>query len=304
MLNFLPKPLIALISFMLLLINTCVWTIPIYTLALLKLIPIKAFRQKVDAFLPSFAEHWISCNQIWMKLTQKTHWDVQGDTDLDYNGWYLVNSNHRSWVDILVVQKVFNKRIPLLKFFAKEELKYLPLFGTAWWALDYPFMKRYTKEYLEKHPEKRGQDIETTKKLCKKFSLTPTSVANFLEGTRFTQAKHDKQQSPFKHLLKPKSGGIAFALNVMGEKFQSMLDVTIVYPEGTPSFWDFLSGKMHRVIVRTRKLRIPNRFIHGDYINDPDFREDFQQWVSELWREKDELIEQLLALQQTKSKPF
>lgn len=294
MLNFLPKPLIGILSFLGLILNTLIWMIPIHFFALFKLIPSKTLRHKLDVMLPSFAEHWISGNQIWMKLTQKTHWDVEGDQELNRKGWYLVNSNHKSWVDILVMQKIFNRRIPLLKFFAKEVLKYLPFFGTAWWSLDYPFMKRYSKEYLKKHPEKKGKDIETTKRLCKKYSLTPTSVGNFLEGTRLTQAKHDKQQSPFKHLLKPKAGGIAFALNVMGEKFQSMLDVTIVYPDGTPSFWDFMCGKMRNVTVRIRQLQIPERFLHGDYQNDPAFREDFQQWVNDLWQDKDELIERLL----------
>lgn len=294
MLNFLPKPLIAVISFLGLMINTLVWMLPIHVIALFKLIPHKKLRERIDAFLPRFPEYWIACNQLWMGLTQKTEWEVINDAQLDHKGWFLVNSNHRSWVDILVLQRILNRKIPLMKFFAKENLKYLPFLGSAWWALGYPFMKRYSKEYLKKHPEKRGKDIETTKRLCKKYSLTPTSVSNFLEGTRFNAQKHKQQNSPFKHLLKPKAGGIAFALHVMGEKFQSMLDVTIVYPQGTPTFWDFISGKMRHVIVSIRQLQIPERFIHGDYQNDPAFREDFQQWVTELWHEKDELIDSLL----------
>jgi hypothetical protein len=49
---------------------------------------------------------------------------------------------------------------------------------------------------------------------------------NFVEGTRFTPAKHAAQQSPYKHLLKPKAGGLALALHVLGDRFDSLLDVT------------------------------------------------------------------------------
>ena len=117
---------------------------------------------------------------------------------------------------------------------------------------------------------------------------------NFLEGTRFTQAKHDKQNSPYQHLLKPKAGGIAVALNAMGDKFQAILDVTIVYPEGIPTFWHFLCGRMHRVIVRVQSLPVPQHLAQGDYANDPAVREAFSQWVQQMWRDKDAQIAELL----------
>jgi 1-acyl-sn-glycerol-3-phosphate acyltransferase len=167
--------------------------------------------------------------------------------------------------------------------------------GLAWWALDYPFMKRYSAEYLKKHPEMRGKDLETTRKACKKFSLIPTSVMNFPEGTRFTPAKHDRQESPYRHLLKPKAGGVALVLDAMGEKFQSLLNVTIVYPDGIPGFWEFLSGRVKRITVRVQNLPIPKHFIGGDYENDAQFRAAFQQWLHEVWLEKDALIAQLRA---------
>jgi 1-acyl-sn-glycerol-3-phosphate acyltransferase len=230
-----------------------------------------------------------------MALTQRTVWDVQGLDALDAHSWYLVNSNHQSWVDILVLQHLLNRRIPLLKFFIKHELIWVPVMGLAWWALEFPFMRRHSEEYLKQHPEMRGKDQETTRQACAKYALIPTSVMNFLEGTRFTAAKHAKQKSPYRHLLKPKAGGMALALNAMGDKFQSILDITIVYPDGAPTFVDFAGGKMRRVIVRVRSLPVPQHLLQGDYGQDPVFREAFSQWVQQLWREKDALIAQLLA---------
>jgi len=188
-----------------------------------------------------------------------------------------------------------SRRIPLLKFFLKQQLIWVPVMGLAWWALEFPFMRRHSEVYLKKHPEMRGKDQATTRNACAKYALIPTSVMNFLEGTRFTAAKHARQQSPYAHLLKPKAGGMALALDAMGHKFQAILDVTIVYPDGAPSFTDFLQGKVRRIVVRVRRLPIPQHLMTGDYAQDPAFREAFSQWVQQLWREKDAQITALLT---------
>ena len=295
MLNFLPPPLVALIAALLLVLNVLVWVPILLFFAILKLIlPFKAMRLLIDPILLRIAEAWIAGNSGWMGLTQRTQWDVQGIDGLDYRSWYLVNCNHQSWVDILVLQHLFNRRIPLLKFFLKQQLIWVPIMGLAWWALEFPFMRRHSEEFLKKHPEMRGKDQATTRKACEKFALIPTSVMNFLEGTRFTRAKHQRQKSPYKHLLKPKAGGIALALNAMGDKFQAILDVTIVYPDGTPTFTQFLSGKLKRVIVRVRRLPVPQDLAQGDYAGDAAVREAYQQWVHQLWLDKDAQIEALI----------
>jgi len=295
MLHFLPSPLIGMIATVLMVLNALFWVPVLLVFAALKLIlPFKSVRLLIDPILLSIAENWIAGNSAWMALTQDTTWDVQGIEGLNPRSWYLVNSNHQSWVDILVLQRLLNRRIPLLKFFIKQQLIWVPVMGLAWWALEFPFMRRHSEEYLKKHPEMRGKDQETTRKACEKYALIPTSVMNFLEGTRFTPAKQAKQQSPYQHLLKPKAGGMALALDAMGDKFQAILDVTIVYPDGPVAFSDFLKGKLKRVIVRVRTLPVPQHLLQGDYAQDPAFREAFSQWVQQLWREKDAQISALL----------
>jgi 1-acyl-sn-glycerol-3-phosphate acyltransferase len=208
----------------------------------------------------------------------------------------MVNCNHQSWVDILVLQRLLNRRIPMLKFFLKQQLIWVPVIGLAWWALDFPFMRRHSHAYLKRHPEKRFEDIETTRRACEKFALVPTSVMNFAEGTRFTKAKHKAQQSPYRHLLKPKAGALALALGALGDRFDSLLDVTIVYPEGAPTFWHFLRGDLRRVIVRARSVPIPAGFRQGDYTRDSAYRMAFQAWLQAIWQEKDAQIDVLLVL--------
>lgn len=296
MLNFLPAPLVGLIASLLMVLNALFWVPILLLVSFVKLlIPIKAVRLLIDPLLLHIAEAWIAGNSGWMRLTQRTTWDVQGIEGLNYRSWYLVNCNHQSWVDILVLQHLFNRRIPLLKFFLKQQLIWVPVMGLAWWALEFPFMRRHSEEFLKQHPEMRGKDQETTRKACEKYALIPTSVMNFLEGTRFTPAKQQRQKSPYKHLLKPKVGGMALALNAMGDKFQAILDVTIVYPDGAPTFSQFVTGKLHRITVRVRPLPVPQHLVQGDYAGDPAVREAYQQWVQQLWLDKDAQIEALLA---------
>ena len=273
-------------------LNTFLCVIPLYLLVLIKLlIKSQGAQVALSHGLVRIAEFWISINNLIIALFSSVRWHVEGIDKLSKQQWYFVVSNHQSWADILVLQRLFNRRIPMLKFFLKQELRKVPMLGDAWWALDFPFMKRYSREEIEKNPELKGKDLETTRAACEKFQYFPTSVMNFLEGTRFTQAKHDKQQSPFRHLLKPKSGGAAFTLGAMSGKLKTLLDVTIVYPQSEPkTLFAFLGGAVSSVKVIIRQQVIPEWASQGDYENDAAFRERFQQWINELWNEKDALL--------------
>lgn len=296
MLSGLPGPLKAAITFLLMVVNTILCCIPLLSITLAKLLlPIHIWQRWTTRWLVVIAEQWIRNNNAAIALCHHIEWDIQGLETLNYEGWYLVTCNHQSWVDILVLQKVLLGRIPFLKFFLKQELIWVPIMGVAWWALDFPFMKRYSKAYLEKHPEMKGKDLDTTRRACEKFKRIPVSVMNFLEGTRLTPEKHQQQGSPYRHLLKPKSGGIAFVLSAMGGQLRSLVDVTIAYDHKQHGFWDFMLGRVHRVRVRIVERPIPEDILQGDYENDPVFREHFQQWVNRLWQEKDALLTELGA---------
>ncbi|MDG9924314.1 MULTISPECIES: acyltransferase [unclassified Pseudomonas] len=294
MLQFLPAPLRGVISALLLALNTLICCWPLFAVALLKLLlPIPPIQRGLRFVMHGIAEFWISVNKFWMNLVRDTRWDVEGIQGMDMRHSYLVTSNHQSWVDILVLQYLLNRRMPLLKFFLKQELIWVPVIGLCWWALEFPFMKRYSKEYLAKYPEKRGQDLATTRRACARYKSNPVSVFNFLEGTRLTPQKHTQQQSPFKYLLKPKAGGIAFVLDAMGEQLDAIVNVTIHYPSGNPGFWDLLCGRLDQVVVRFDKLAIPAEFIGRNYDQDEQYRLQFQQWVNQLWQAKDAQLGEL-----------
>lgn len=283
--------LLGAVSFALMALNMLFWVPLLLVVALVRFVlPFGAVRRAIAPVLSAIVEAWVGCNSAGMALMHRTRWDVVGFEQLDRASWYMVVSNHQSWVDIVVLQHLLNRRIPILKFFLKRELIWVPLMGLAWWALEFPFMWRFSEAYLSKHPEMRGRDQEATRLACAKFSENPTSVMNFLEGTRFTLEKKERQGSPFRYLLKPKSGGLAMALSSMGDKFRAILDVTIVYPDGIPTLWTFLQGKVSRITVLARLVTIPAEILTSDYAGDADARAAFQAWVNRVWQEKDQQI--------------
>jgi 1-acyl-sn-glycerol-3-phosphate acyltransferase len=270
---------------LILLLNVLVCVSTLLLVSLIKLlIPIPSIRRTIDPVLNAIAETWIAINSSWMQAVNSSPWQVEGVGELQQHGWYLVSSNHQSWVDILVLQRVFNRRIPLLKFFLKRELIYVPFMGLAWWALDFPFMRR------SGDPKGFQRDLAAARRACEHFSHVPTSVISFLEGTRFTTAKHDKQKSPYRYLLKPKTGGLAIALSTLGEKFNSLIDVTIIYDGPAPNFWHLLSGQINNVQVVVQQRRIPPQFCQGNPTSDPALRAELLKWIESLWLEKDALI--------------
>jgi len=286
----LPQPIRMPLAMLLLAANILLHVVPLFALTLVKLVlPLAAVRRACSRALVAIAESWIGVNNHLFDLFTRTRWQVEGLDGLRRDGNYLVLCNHQSWVDIPVLQKVLNRRIPFLRFFLKQQLIWVPLLGPAWWALDFPFMKRYSRETLARHPELQGKDREATRRACEKFRHVPVSVMNFAEGTRFTPAKHDAQHSPYRYLLRPKAGGLAFVLDAMGDALHAVLDVTIVYPGGACTMMDLIAGRVREIRVHLRQLPI-DAGLRGDYERDAACRERFQAWVNALWLDKDARI--------------
>jgi len=289
------SPFIGVLTTLFFIVSTLVVFVPIMFLAILKIsLPSKAWLAFCNRCLDWLASHWMAANALHQSLLLPTVISVDGLKDLTLREWYMLIANHQSWVDILVLLRVFNGRIPYLKFFLKQSLIWVPFIGLAWWALDFPFMRRHSKSEIAKNPALKGQDIERTRQSCEKFRHNPVTIINFLEGTRFTSAKHAAQGGVYRHLLVPKAGGFAFTLAAMDGQLHCLLDVTIFYPEGCPSYWQYVCGRVNHIKVDVRQLPIPVDML-GDYMGDEIFRERFQLWVNEIWKEKDTRLQQMYS---------
>ncbi|MFN2375351.1 MAG: acyltransferase [Candidatus Binatia bacterium] len=296
MYRFLPSPVLGLLLLSGITVSTILFGIPVFVLAVIKFaVPHEGWRHWWTEQLAVVAETWIRGNNLMVSACLPTRFEFRGldDPRLRRDGRYLVSSNHQTWADVMVLQRILIRDIPFLRFFIKSELIYLPVLGFAWWALDMPFMKRYSPAKLAKHPELRGKDLETTRRACDHFRRGPISIMNFMEGTRFSPEKRDRHGSPHRHLLKPKAGGLAAVLDAFSGDLDTLVDVTIVYSKPGADLWDFLSGKVPKVLAEVRVEEIPVELRRGNYGEDEAYREKVQAWVRELWERKDERLEEL-----------
>ncbi len=296
MLSFLPYQLKVIISGLLLFVNALSFSLSLVPFIILKaIVPINKVKDLLSVWIVNIASVWAQLNYVIIESMGKIKWEIDdlSKFELSKDKNYLVIANHQSWIDILALIKVFNLKIPYFRFFLKDSLKWIPFLGMVWWGMDYPFMKRYSKKQIEANPKLKDVNLISAKKACKRFEKIPVAVMNFLEGTRFTEEKHKKQKSPFKHLLKPRSGGISLVLSAL--KLDSILNVTIIYPDNKKNinFWKFIAGELNHIIVKVEKLPITDD-LRGDYTNDPEYRENFQKWSNDLWVKKDKLISDII----------
>lgn len=296
MFSFLPAFVLFPIHFLLQIINLGFWAILIICLGLVKLVlPFAWVKAVLNPIMHFFMFAFGVISVLIIKATNRATWDYSVKGELSKNKWYLMMPNHLSYLDIILLIEFAATRIPAPKFFLKKELIWLPFVGLGAWALDMPFMRRYSREFVEKNPHLKGKDIETTRKSCEKFQRTPTTVINFVEGSRYTPQKHQIKASTYQNLLPPKAGGVAFTLAAMGELFTNILDVTIQYPDNTEHpMMDMLCGRLGRVVVHIDVLPVEEHII-GDYFNNESFRVSFQLWLNSVWEQKDKYISQLVG---------
>lgn len=276
------------ITLLLMTVNAVFWGSLIAILGIVKFAiqftaPRSRARTRVILILASMGSHWVGGNDRIFDAMLPTQWQIEGiGDDVKRDGHYLIVANHVSWVDIFALQRAFRGRTAFIRFFLKRQLFWVPIVGQACWALEFPFMRRYTPEYLARHPEKRGTDLATTRKACQRYRNFPVAILNFLEGTRFSTSKHVEQQSPYRHLLRPRIGGISFVLDALGDQLDAMYDVTLAYPPGNDvTLGRFLTGRVPKIIVHARRLSIPASVD--------------RTWLDAMWKEKDELLSQLLS---------
>ena len=264
-----------------------------------------------DKAVIKIATYWISSNSALIdNMLPRKDWRITLPDDVHVNGKYLLVSNHQSWVDTSIVQYIGEKRLPLTRFFTKFELIYIPIVGQAFYFLDFPMMRRHSKEAIAKNPALKGKDIEEAKRACALLKDKPFTLLNYLEGTRFDKAKHAKQQSAYTHLLKPRAGGLSLAISALGEDIDGILDMTIVYPDGVPSYGDLWKGDIKRLGVDLRYIDMPEGLFEsikqGGYENDEQTKAQMFDWVEQIWHQKDQRITDMLAdfAESTKALPI
>ena len=285
--------LIGLVTFILILVELI---IGFGTLAIINIprgiIPLKSFKIYLAKISNIIGDVTVYGLKLIMLLMHGKNITVINDQDFDGNEWYMAMSNHQSWADIFILLTTANYKLPLLKFFMKKELWWIPFVFLANKTLNMPFVNRHTKKEIEKNPSLRTQDYENTLKSCKRFLRTPSTIFSYAEGTRFTNEKHIQQGSKYKNLLEPKIGGMATALSAM-PNINTLVDYTLVYKSKKRDAWSFAKGDMKHAKVLVSKYKIPESLKNKNYSNDKNYRDEFKNWIEDIWAEKDKKIEEL-----------
>jgi 1-acyl-sn-glycerol-3-phosphate acyltransferase len=276
-------------------INTIVMTLLICFLSIFKFIAAKGrVRNTITRWLSSLAEVWVSINNGLIWFYRDLDWDVQMPEGISHKGSYLVFCNHQSGVDILALQYCLNRKAPFGRYLLKQQLIWVPVLGVAWWALDMAFLRRYNKQELLKNPSLRGKDLENAARACEKLKHIPVSMMTFPEGTRFTQAKKQQQNSSYQHLLKPRYGGVGQILYSFDEALDSLIDVTITYPNGTPTVWQYLSGQVRKISIQVTLRPIGEELRGRNFREDAVAKRELIDWLKGIWDEKEIYISQQL----------
>ena len=241
---------IGIVSTVLVVGNTAVNCVPLFVMGLIRmlfrLLGMKRAEKSMARWMDGIIDSWVAFNLFLFRVLRLSRIECEwsGAEDLSTARWYMVVSNHQSWTDILILQTQLYDRIPPLKFFTKRQLLWVPLLGQAMWLLDFPYVHRLSRAQIEANPELLAVDRNATLLACEKFKNHPVSALNFLEGTRMTRIKHEAQAEPrFERLLNPKTGGLTQVLGALNDRLHKVIDVTIRYPQGVPTFWEFMQGR-------------------------------------------------------------
>lgn len=256
---------------------------------LYRFIPVSFLRKLFRAGLEKTTLSWAVYNHWILHGFLDIQWNKHGTDCIDPTKNYLVIANHQSWADIPMLEEALYGKTGGSRYFVKKALLNIPIMGWSFKAMNFPAMHRFSKSMLLKNPHLKGKDSEITRHSCAQLKGIHFKLINFTEGTRFTPEKHQRQQSPYQYLLKPKAGGVCLAMDALHDQIDGILNLTIAY-DRPMNFWSLYFNRVKRVDMHVEKITITPDLL-GDYENDRAFRVQFQAWLNDVWQKKDRLIQ-------------
>ena len=257
-----------------------------------RIIPNKNLKVLLGSLSNTMGSATVASITTALKILHKLEWDFHIPEDVNADTWYIAMSNHQSWADIFILLAAGHKKIPLLKFFMKKELQWIPIIYLVHKTIDMPFLNRHSQKQIEANPELKKLDYQNAETAAKRFSRNPSTAFSFAEGTRFTHEKHLAQASPYKNFLTPKIGALAIALKGMPQ-VNELIDFTVIYSTDKRSTWDFLCGEMRQAKVYAKAHETPETLKGKNFDQEAEYRREFKNFIEKIWEEKQELYSEL-----------
>lgn len=277
-------------------LNLTFWMVPLLILASLKLmIPVRGVKDALYGMMLRIYMFAVRVDDFLFKKVLGIRFEVNGLERLESEKNYLVIANHRSWADILVLQSLLIGVAPIIKFIVKREILFVPLVGLICWAYEYPLVKRSSMKSPRRLNDRGQMDLDVINRRLGNLGRHPTTIINFVEGTRFNLLKSKKTESSYRHLLKPRAGGLTYILNTFGSRIDYVLDFTIAYHTREPVFWNFLGGTCPKVNVDVQVIPMQEMLaIISSGKNAPEYPE-VAAWLTGFWEGKDQKMDDFLS---------
>ena len=217
-----------------------------------------------------------------VEMAYGTRVELSGDTVPLKENVVLV-ANHQQMADIthLMFLALSKQRLGDMKWFAKDEIKYVPFLGWAMVLIDSVFVKRdWTRDRAS---------IEETFAGFLRYDV-PMWLMTFPEGTRSSPKKLAQSQAyarehgrtPLEHVQLPRTKGFVASVAGLRKHLDAVYDVTIGYPNGVPSLWQYARGLSRLAHLHVRRFPIQDL---------PEDDEALSDWLHDRFAEKDRLLD-------------
>ena len=264
--------------------NLTLWCIPLLGLLILRTL-VPGARPGARAAAEGIYRLAVTFDDWWLKRVSGAAWQDPG-LALDRNRACIVVANHRSWADVFLIQSALARRGPVVKFLCKRELAWIPILGLIFVVFDFPVVRRRaasgpitgaTTDAMTE-AQRRAADRRRVHDACQTLRSRPAAMLSFVEGTRFTRAKHARAGSPYRALLPPRAGGFEAIVQALAPDDAPVVDLTLVYPDRC-GFWAFLGGAAGAISVHAERLTMREVLDAGP-----------RDWLEARWRRKDEVL--------------
>jgi|TARA_B110000003_G_scaffold274819_1_gene315747 1-acyl-sn-glycerol-3-phosphate acyltransferase len=290
--NKVKKSFIGVVTFLCILFILSFGVIVLSIINAPRLVPNKKLKKLLGHISNRIGSKIVELITASLQILHGLEWEFNIAEHLNTQTWYIAMSNHQSWADIFILLAAGHKKMPLLKFFMKKELQWIPIIYLVHKTIDMPFLNRHSQKQIQANPELKKLDYENAEIAAKRFSRNPSTAFSFAEGTRFTDEKHLAQASPYKNFLIPKIGALAIALKGMPQ-VNELIDFTVIYSSEKRSAWDFLCGEMSQAKVYAKAYEIPNTLKGKNFDQEEEYRQEFKNFINKIWKEKQERYTEL-----------
>lgn len=238
----------------------------------------KAFR-KINRELAN--AYWTTCDDC-ARVFNDAELILSGD-DVPQKESVIVIANHQEMPDITWLMNLARQKERLgdMKWFIKDEFRWVPGIGPGLKFLDCLFVKRDWAE-----------DADTINGVFKRIidDKIPIWLMLFPEGTRFTPEKLKRADAyaekaglkKTSHVLQARTSGFVASVQALRQHIDAVYDITIAYEEGVPTLWQYVKGTNRRAHLNVRRIPISEM---------PESKDELTTWLHESFQRKDSLLE-------------